>query len=121
MKPDPKEPPIYADIEHLVGRIVDDNITTWDAIYDVAVQFCEGNYQYHKDFAKQIGEKPATVILLALLHTSHPLICRENGPMWGLLRCQAEIIKAEVERRILPMPKHRDLSTDFIHREMATC
>jgi hypothetical protein len=100
------EAPIYDDVERLIGRIVDDNVTTWDAIYEVAVQFCYRNYQYHKDFAKSIGEKPITVIMLALLHTSHPLICCSSGPLWGLVRCQAEILKAELEQRELPMPTH---------------
>lgn len=105
---------IYDEVEHFIGQITDQQVTTWDELFEVAVQFCQKNYAYHVEVARRIGEKPGIVLLTAMLYVNHPLICSERGVMYSFMQCEAELIKAQLLETNLAVPV-KQLSTVSIH------
>lgn len=104
-----KEPPIYADVEHVIALITDQQLLSWDQLHDVAVKWCSRDYAFVHELAERVGARYIALVLAALLHVSHPLLVSPGrGLMYAFMRCHAEILRVQIFEIpvVVPMPRN---------------
>lgn len=101
-----KDPEIYAQVERVLSKISDHQTMTWDDLYEVALNWCEKNYDHHREAARNFDVLPMALILTALLYVEHPLLVRP-GAGWihpNLEIACVEIIHVELNRLDVHVP-----------------
>lgn len=91
-------------------------VTTQEERRLVAERWCAGDYDHHRELAKERGLLPVALVIASLIDIDHPLLCSARGVTMNSVEAAIAVTNAMFKKLVVAQPMDNSFHTMHVER-----